>query len=259
MLMVTSLMLTHTTEKLADSSTGFDLSRAHASWHECLRHALTTLDKKYLAELFTSNDWLPGRQQIFNAFSLPVPEVNYILFGESPYPRAHSANGYAFWDAAVNELWSTSGLSKPVNRATSLRNIIKMLLLAENKLPPDKLTQPDIAQLDKHDLIQTNQQLFGNLLKQGFLLLNATPVLRIGQVRQDARAWQPFLKVVLHYLIEKNPAVQLILFGNVANEIDSILPQSEQIKIYAEHPYNISFIKNAVVLDFFRPFHLLRP
>jgi uracil-DNA glycosylase len=252
-------MLSHTTEKLANNSTGFDLTRAHVSWHECLHHALSTLPPAYLAELVNSSAWLPGQQQIFSAFSLPVMEVNYVLFGESPYPRAHSANGYAFWDAAVNELWSASGLSKPVNRATSLRNILKMLLLAENKLPPEKLTQPDIAALVKDDLIKTNQQLFGNLLKHGFLLLNATPVLRSGLVRQDARAWQPFLKVVLQFLTDKNPGVQFILFGNIANEIDSILPQSDQRKVYAEHPYNISFIKNPVVLDFFRPLHLLIP
>jgi uracil-DNA glycosylase len=257
--MVTPKMLSHTTEKLANSSTGFDLTRAHVSWHDCLHHALTTLPPSYIAELINRSDWLPGQQQIFSAFSLPVIEVKYVLFGESPYPRAHSANGYAFWDAAVNELWSASGLSKPVNRATSLRNILKMLLLAENKLPPEKLTQPDIATLAKDDLIQTNQQLFGNLIKHGFLLLNATPVLRPGLVRQDARAWQPFLKVVLQFLTDKNPGVQFILFGNIANEIDSILPQSEQTKVYAEHPYNISFIKNPVVLDFFRPLHLLRP
>ena len=44
------------------------------------------------------------------------------------------ANGYAFWDAAVNELWSDNGLSKAVNRATSLRNFIKMLLVTEGAL-----------------------------------------------------------------------------------------------------------------------------
>jgi uracil-DNA glycosylase len=257
--MVTSFMLSHTTEKLAINTTEFDWSHAHNSWHNCLKQALTTLDKNYLASLTTQTDWLPGRTQIFNAFSLPVTDVKYVLFGESPYPRAQSANGYAFWDAAVTDLWSPTGLSKPVNRATSLRNILKMLLLAANKLAPEQLTQSAIAQLDKRSLIQNNQQLFGNLLKKGFLLLNATPVLRTGQVRQDARAWQPFLKVVLQFLVEQNPNVQFILFGNIANEINSILPISDQKKLYAEHPYNISFINNPTVLDFFRPLELLKP
>ena len=251
-------MLTNTTEKPATSSTEFNLAHVHSSWRNCLKTALTTLDKNYLASLLENPGWLPGANNIFNAFSQPVADTKYVLFGESPYPRADSANGYAFWDAAVKDLWSPTGLSKAVNRATSLRNIIKMLLLAENKLPPEKLTQPDIAALDKHDLISTNQQLFTNLLNHGFLLLNATPVLRPNLVRQDARAWRPFLAHVLQFLIQAQPQVEFILLGNIANEIDALLPQPGLKKLYAEHPYNISFINNPVVLDFFRPFHLLK-
>src|SRR5690348_5345377 len=109
----------------------FNLQAADPSWQQCLAEALTKMDSAYLEELYANAHWLPGSKNIFNAFSLPVSKTNYVLFGESPYPRAVSANGYAFWDAAVNQLWSDTGLSKTVNRATSLRNIIKMLLIAE--------------------------------------------------------------------------------------------------------------------------------
>ena len=60
------------------------------------------------------------------------PQVNYVLFGES-LPRRASANGYAFWDAAV-KIMVSFGNSKTVNRATSLLNILKMLLIAEGCL-----------------------------------------------------------------------------------------------------------------------------
>ena len=44
--------------------------------------------------------------------------MRYVLFGESPYPRAQSANGYAFWDAAANSLWAEEGgLHQLLNRA----------------------------------------------------------------------------------------------------------------------------------------------
>src|SRR5690242_3606123 len=102
-----------------------NLTSVHPSWHSCLRHALQNVDTTYLKNIASFSDWLPGANKIFSAFSIPIDQVNYILLGESPYPRAHSANGYAFWDAAVNKLWSDKGLSKEVNRATSLRNIIK--------------------------------------------------------------------------------------------------------------------------------------
>lgn len=181
----------------------FNLDVADSSWQDCLQNALTTMDTNYLNQLYHSNDWLPGPEKIFNAFSQPVNKVNYILFGESPYPRAQSANGYAFWDAAVKELWSDTGLSKPVNRATSLRNLIKMLLVTEGMLKAEHTTQPDIAKIDKSQMICTNEDLFNNLLKHGFLLLNATPILRSGHVRKDALAWRPFIKHIMDFLCKK--------------------------------------------------------
>src|SRR3990167_11233495 len=106
------------------------ISQTNPQWHEILTEAMTQLDSHYLSEILTTKDWLPGREHMLAAFNQPLTNVRYILLGESPYPRSASANSHAFWDNAVNELWSETGLSKTVNRATSLRNFIKMLLLA---------------------------------------------------------------------------------------------------------------------------------
>lgn len=236
----------------------FNLDAVDASWHQCIKQALEKVDPVYLEKLYTSNDWLPGQHNIFNAFSLPVSQTNFVLLGESPYPRKASANGYAFFDAAVDHIWSDTGLSKPVNRATSLRNIIKMLLIAEGKLTPTQTSQSDIALVDKQNLVKTNADLFRNFLQRGFLLLNATLVLNSDTVQKDARAWQPFLQYVLYYLFEKHPTVQLLLLGNIANTIDKLVDHFEIKRLYAEHPYNISFIHNPNVIEFFQPLHLLR-
>jgi uracil-DNA glycosylase len=239
--------------------TPFNLNIVDPSWRSCLKEALKTINPDYLDSLQESDDWLPGPNNIFNAFSLPLDKVDYILLGESPYPRAQSANGFAFWDAAVTDIWSPTGLSKPVNRATSLRNIVKMLLIAENALNPNHTTQPDIANLDKSRFVQSNSALFTNFLTRGFLLLNASPVLQPTQVRKDAKAWQPFLKHILHFVIEQRPTVTLLLLGSIANEIDHLLDKSQNItKLYAEHPYNYTFINNPDILAFFRPLHLLQ-
>lgn len=235
----------------------FNLDSVDPSWQLCLKNALTTMDPDYLEHLYHSSDWLPGHDKIFNAFSLPVDRVNYVLFGESPYPRKESANGYAFWDAAVNNLWSETGLSKSVNRATSLRNIIKMLLVAEGQLHANATGQEHIAELDKQGLVQTNQDLFTRLIDKGFLLLNATPVLQPDSVSKDAKAWHPFIKHIIEFLYEKNTGFSLILFGNIANIIDKLVEQHSIKKLYAEHPYNISFITNPKVLEFFKPLHIL--
>ncbi|MHB1947299.1 MAG: uracil-DNA glycosylase family protein [Gammaproteobacteria bacterium] len=235
----------------------FNLDSVHPSWRPCLTEALDKVDPDYLTTLAQSDKWLPGPHNIFNAFSLPVEKVNYVLFGESPYPRAQSANGYAFWDAAVGELWAPTGLSKQVNRATSLRNIIKMLLIAEGLLQPNQTGQEDIAKINKDSLLHTNSEFFTSFINHGFLLLNATLVLQPNNVRKDALAWHPFVKHVLDFLFAKHPHVKLILFGNIANTIDKLINHHQVDKLYAEHPYNISFINNPEVIKFFGPLRLL--
>jgi len=237
---------------------GFNFAVVDASWRHCLEQGLTCMDSAYLKELTHSNTWLPGKDHLFSAFSLPMDQVNYVLFGESPYPRRESANGYAFWDATVNELWSPTGLSKKVNRATSLRNILKMLLIAEGMLSPQDTGQEAIAIINKQTLVQTNQAFFTNLLQHGFLLLNASLVLHRQHPKDDAKAWLPFITQVLHGLLQKRPQIKLILLGRIAKEIDKIIINHPEVeKIYAEHPYNLSFITRPAILDFFRPLHLL--
>jgi uracil-DNA glycosylase len=236
----------------------FNLTATHPSWHACLTRGLAKIDQRYLQELSSSTTWLPGSKKIFNAFSQPLENVNYVLFGESPYPRSESANGYAFWDAAVHELWSPTGLSKKINRATSMRNIIKMLLIADDALTANDTSQEAIARINKQSYIQTNDAFFKNLLKHGFLLLNTTPVLQSGPPQKDARAWHPFTIEILDCLLQKKPDVTLILFGRIASVLEDFIPTTHVNKLLSEHPYNVSFINNEKVLEFFKPLKLLR-
>jgi len=236
----------------------FNITNTDKSWHDCLKKSLCQMDQEYLNHLYNDCQWIPNHKKIFSAFSIPAQKVKYVLFGESPYPRVESANGYAFWDSKVVDLWSETGLNKNVNRATSLRNIIKMLLLADNKLKANDLTQDSIARINKNDLIQTNDELFYNLTKNGFLLLNASPVLQSTDVKKDAKQWQPFIKEILKFLYKQNPKTKLILFGKIAKSIDKITEQLDMPKLYSEHPYNLSFITNKDILNFFKPLQLLK-
>jgi len=235
----------------------FNTSHTHESWASLLQHACAELDPDYLESL-SNSDWLPGPDKIFNAFSLPLPKVRCILFGESPYPRKESANGYCFWDARVGSIWSEKGLSTEVNRATSLRNIVKMLLVAEKALSPLNTSQDAIAKLDKSAYVNTLSELFENLQGHGILLLNASLVLSNDKVQKDAKAWQPFMAKLLQEMTLENHSIKLILLGKVAHDIDKIYPAHQEQKFYAEHPYNISFINNQNVINLFGPMHLLR-
>lgn len=225
----------------------------HPEWHVLLQQAVNEMEPGYLQQLSAHRNWLPGIQFLFAAFSLPLSATRYILLGESPYPRSISANGYAFWDGSVGSLWSETGLSKDVNRATSLRNLIKMLLHARGDLHDD-FSQQAIAALNKSIYVQTASQLFNGLLQHGFLLLNASLVYSEGKVPYHARQWRPFMASLLNQLIRYNPSLQLILLGRIATQV----PESKLFtRFEAEHPYNLSFITNTKVIEFFQPLDLL--
>ncbi len=229
------------------------IEETHHEWHDILSCALKGMDPDYLRHLQNTNDWLPGNACIFNAFHMPLSSARYLLFGESPYPRKASANGYAFWDNAVGSLWSQTGLSREVNRATSLRNFIKMLLYARGDLLKD-FSQVAISHLDKSHYQQTAAELFHALMNHGIVLLNASLVYREAEVTYHARQWQPFIHRLLSQLAEMRCELQLILFGKIAKEI----PKTQlSIALISEHPYNLSFITNEKVVAFFKPLDLL--
>lgn len=230
-----------------------ETSKVDKSWKPLLKGAFATLDPEYMQYLKAMPDWLPGQEKILAAFSLPLNDVQYVLLGESPYPRKVSANGYAFWDAAVEDIWSANGLSKAVNRATSLRNIMKMLLHAEGVLQSPFSAQ-DIAVLDKRRYIKLLSELFNRLMQHGVILLNASLVWSSDKpVAWHAKHWRPFMQTIMLELQNQN--VKYLLFGKIAQQFKA-LPRDKCL--VAEHPYVLSFIENTEVLDFFRPFHLLR-
>src|SRR4051794_14850773 len=98
------------------------LTVADPSWRPVLQkglQAVAAADPDYLPAL-AHDTYLPTEGRLFAAFAQPLPAVRYVLVGEGPYPREQSATGVCFMDGAVELLWSDKGLSKQVNRATSL-------------------------------------------------------------------------------------------------------------------------------------------
>ncbi len=243
------------------------LDLAHASWHEALQRGLVRVakaDPAYLPSLAAS-DYLPTDGRLLAAFAQPFNAVRFVLIGEGPYPRAASATGVCFMDGAVGALWSENGLSKSVNRATSLRNFIKMLLVADGTLLPAQTTGSTMvevaaaARAETSTRIQTLAQLQHNLTAQGFLLLNASLVFRsdVAPIK-DARAWLPFLTVILDALAKDCvPVPTLVLWGKIAAQLNALPAVARFPQIAAEHPYNLSFIQNQRMQDLFGPMALM--
>lgn len=232
-----------------------DVTKIHPTWKEIVQEALNKVDPDYLNQLAHTDHWLPGKHQIFNAFTVPRTHVKHVLMGESPYPRVQSANGFAFWDAHVGTIWSSTGFSKTLNRATSLRHFVKMLLVAQQLLSLDDISQAAIAKIDKKPLVDTLDELFTHMLDNGFLLLNASLVYSPNQVRYHANHWSPFMTVILNHLLKRS-STNLLLFGAIARQLN--IPQKNQDHILlSEHPYNGSFVHNRTVIQYFRPLQLL--
>ncbi len=251
------------------------LAGADASWQPILRDGLQAVaraDAGYLPAL-ASSTYLPTQGRLFAAFTQPLDAVRYVLVGEGPYPRAESATGVCFMDGAVAGLWSDQpdgGLSKPVNKATSLRNFIKMLLVADGQLQIENTSGAAMAQVALKaramgsPLVQTLADLQRNMLAQGFLLLNASLVFRTDVVPvKDARAWLPFLEVVLQALAARAearavPAPTLVLWGKIAERLRPLPVIHAFAQVLSEHPYNLSFIGHAQMQALFAPLHLLQ-
>jgi uracil-DNA glycosylase len=241
---------------MSDAERLMQQARVHPQWQPILVDALATLNPEYLQSLLQDDNWLPGAHQLLSAFKRDRLGVRYLLIGESPSPRRESANGIAFYDAAVGELWSAQGLSKPVNRATSLRNIVKTSLLADGLLDKDdegKVTQAAIAAIDKHRLVQTLDEFFANLQQAGLLMLNATPVLHPERKPvQEARYWHAFLEQLLASIAEHAPEqIKLLLWGKIAQQVEAMPASQYYHKLVCEHPYNLSFIDNPQMLELF--------
>jgi uracil-DNA glycosylase len=228
-----------------------------ADWRVPVEKAYRALDPLYRDFLAHDTTYFPNKENYLNAFrTLPRSRVHYILFGQDPYPRRESAGGYAFIDTRVEKIFSPTGLSKEVNRATSLRNFIKMALVARGDLDLEDTSQEAIASIDKTPLIQTIDQLRCNFERAGVLLLNTALVFTQKQEStRHIKAWRPFVASLLESLQEED--VTLILFGSHAKALQRDFDLSGFDTVALEHPYNHSFVTSSQAQALFAPMKLL--
>jgi len=228
-----------------------------ASWQPLLSKAYHALDEEYRIFLETDTSYFPNKDNYLNAFKTLAPkQVKYILFGQDPYPRKQSAGGYAFIDKQVKTLFSYTGLSKEVNKATSLRNFIKMLLVANARLKKTDTSQVAITKIHKNTMINSIEDLRINFEKNGVLLLNTALIFTDKKSStRHSKAWRIFMQTLLIGLIPQAP--QLILFGSQAQALEKHLCINKFKSITLEHPYNHSFITNPKAHKLFKAMHLL--
>lgn len=229
-----------------------------SSWQKIVEYAYAGLSVEYREFLKRDEGYFPDYSSFLNVFkTLSLEKTRYILFGQDPYPREHSACGYAFIDANVKTIFGEKGFSKEVNRATSLRNFLKMLLLSDGYLKREDLTQEAISKIDKSGLINSIDELRVNFERSGVLLLNTALVFTYKEdTKLHVKEFRAFMQRLLNQLVRSD--IELILFGNVAKDIKKVLPSSLEFQtVETLHPYNVGFIADKRVQEFFKPFALL--
>ena len=228
-----------------------------SSWCPLLDEAYASLSQEYRTFLESNTDYFPKKENYFNAFkTLAREDVKYILFGQDPYPREQSAGGYAFIDTNVKTLFLSKGLSKEVNKATSLRNFMKMALVASGGLTIEDTSQEAIIQVDKSQMIDSIDALRQNFEKNGVLLLNTALIFEDKKSsNKHVKAWRNFMQTLLKGLETED--IKLILFGSHAKELKKYLPLEKFDSIELEHPYNHTFIANTKALKLFGEMRLL--
>jgi len=233
------------------------LTNIHPSWKEIVSSSLLSLDKEYQDFLKNDKNYFPDKNNFLNAFkTLPLEKTRYILFGQDPYPRKESAGGYAFIDMKVKTLFAPDGgFSKEVNKATSLRNMMKMFLLCDGKLKDD-FSKDAIKKIDTKNYINSIEELKQNFEKNGVLLLNTALIFTSKDgTKYHAKMWKPFIETLLKKI--SNHDIKLILFGNISKEIEKVQSAKSFQTIQLPHPYNISFITNQDAHNLFCPMKLL--
>ncbi len=232
------------------------LDNVDASWKDILENAFDALDDEYLEFLKTDNSYFPNQKNFLNAFkTLPLEKTKYILFGQDPYPREESAIGYAFIDGKVKSIFSENGLSKEVNRATSLRNFMKMAFVCEGKLEDD-FSKEAVALIDKTPYIKSIHELKDNFERNGVLLLNMALIFTAKEdSKKHVKAWNSFIKALLEGLKDKE--IELILFGKMAEVLEKLEETKSFKKHTMPHPYNIGFITDSNAHRLFKPMRLL--
>lgn len=151
----------------------------------------------------------PPKSELFSAFENLEPEnVKCVILGQDPYHGPGQAHGLAF-----------SVKTGPV--PPSLRNIIKEY-------------ESDL----KKDVVNINK--FKNLTRwktEGVLLLNTVLTVRKDCAKSHAhKGWEVFTDLIIKTISHKNNKVAFVLWGEDAQNKESIIEEDKHLIIKSSHP-----------------------
>lgn len=224
------------------------LKPVHPSWKDFLREQLQNLDEAFAEGLEANPAWLPGVDRCLAAFSVPRSDVSVVWFGESPYPRQESATGLSFQDGAVEEIFRADGrLAVRINRATSLRNVLKAWFVATDRLAVGQTSSDHVRRMNHDGLVVRLDEIFDRGQQGGWLWLNAGLSLRPAQGRAaQIRPWEPLVNAVLRDVSDRGARV--VLMGRFAERFEPVCHDP----LVSVHPRREDFMANQDVTSLLR-------
>lgn len=153
--------------------------------------------------------YVPGFEQIFAALKVHPEEVSVILLGQDPYPSPDQAIGLAF---------AVPANTSPV--PGSLRNIFKEI-------------ESDLGTKSTADLT------LASWVDQGVLLLNTSLTTEEGlRAAHSAWPWEAIVRSVINRVVELNPNVVALLWGNYAKAFGDLFNPDSVVE--SAHPSPLS-------------------
>ena len=190
-----------------------------------------------------NDTFFPNISNIFRFTNIPVENIKCIFVGQDPYAN------YKFSDELKEDIVpEATGRSFEVNsmnawtdkiKQSSLRNILKSLYYLQTgeketlEKIREKISSGCFFILSPHDW-------FNYLEEQGVMFLNTCLTVKKDEPGSHIELWNDFSNDLVRYLNEKNPKIQWILAGKVAqNAIGPMVNNS----ICTSHPRLDSFVR----------------
>ena len=155
-------------------------------------------------------NFYPPRDQVFNAFSMPVSSIKVVLLGQDPYHGPGQAHGLSF---SVPE-----GVTIP----PSLRNIFKEL---QTEFPEREYKFTHGCLTAWHD--------------RGIFLLNASLTVAPGKPNSHADRWTAWTDKVIEFIVANNPTCIFLLLGAFAQKKATIIDNPARW-VFGIHPSPLS-------------------
>ena len=183
-----------------------------ATWQGCLascRSSIDQIDVQLAQCVKDSIEVVPSLENIFAALEISPVDVSVVVIGQDPYPTPNHAIGLAF--AVPSQTSPLPG---------SLRNIFKEVAADTGST-------------------STADASLGAWVEQGVLLLNTSLTTESGiRAAHSSWPWEPIVRTIIKHVVEVNPLVVGLLFGNHAKKFGELFDPNSIV--ISAHPSPLS-------------------